>query len=221
MGPASMTSIHLLRIVLRDTKPPIWRRMAVPSTIRLGQLHDVIQIVMGWTDSHLHRLVLRDKSLKPSRGEIRRMTQFDEVFINRMHGERVFVPYTTPFGDDTELEGEDEDAVKLAEVCPRPKSKLIYEYDFGDGWQHTITVQKITEPEAGIKYPICLAGKGACPPEDCGGVWGYYEMLGVVKDPKHQMHKQYSEWLGEGYDPEAFDIDEVNAALAEWRKGKA
>lgn len=149
------------------------------------------------------------------------MTQFDEVFINRMHGERVFVPYTTPFGDDTELEGENEQSVQLTEVCPKPKSKLIYEYDFGDGWQHMLEVQKIVESETGTTYPVCLAGKGACPPEDCGGVWGYYDMLDAVKNPNHQMYKQYSEWLGEGYDPEAFDLEDVNNALAEWRKGKA
>jgi hypothetical protein len=210
-----------IRIALKGTKPLIWRRVAVLADITLGQLHEVIQIVMGWTDSHLHQFILRDKGLKPSREEMARQFQedaWDEVFLSRMHGERVFVPVKTPFGDDTELEGEDENAVTLAEVCPKVKSRIAYQYDFGDDWEHVIEVQKIVEPEAGVEYPVCLAGKNACPPEDCGGVWGYYEMLDAVKDPDHERHEECAEWLGEDFDPQAFDLDEVNDALGEWRK---
>jgi len=214
-------SVFCLRVTLDGTKPPIWRRVAVPSDITLGQMHEVIQMVMGWTDSHLHQFLLRDKALKPNPEEIARWVQqgaWDEAFAFRMRGERVFVPKTTPFGDDIELEGEDEDAVTLAEVCPKVKSKVVYEYDFGDGWEHIIEVQKVTEPEPGMEYPVCLAGKNACPPDDCGGVWCYYEMLKALQDPSHESHDEYIEWLGEGFDPQAFDLDQVNAALAEWRK---
>lgn len=216
------TDIYMLRITLRDSKPPIWRRVAVPSHITLGQLHEVIQIAMGWTNSHLHQFVLRDKSLKPGRDEIRRAIEADnwsDELMGRMRGERVFTMLTTPFGDPTEMEGEDEDAVTLAEVCPKVKSKLTYEYDFGDGWEHTIEVQKIEAPKPGVEYPACLAGKLACPPEDCGGIYGYYHMLDVVADPDHEEHEDLVEWLGDDFDHEAFDIDEVNDVLTEWRKG--
>jgi hypothetical protein len=210
----------VLRITLNGSKPPIWRRVAVPSGILLGELHDVIQIAMGWTDSHLHQFVLRDKSLKPSLQEMARRFQqdaWDETFLDRMGGRRVFVTKVTPWGDPTEMDGEDEDAVTLAEVCPKVKSKLIYEYDFGDGWEHTIEVQKITEPETDAAYPVCLAGKKACPPEDCGGVWGYYEMLEALADRNHERHEEILEWLGGGFDPDAFDLEETNARLAKWR----
>jgi len=216
-------SVFCLRIALNGTKPPIWRRVAVLSDITLGQLHEVIQIVMGWSNGHLHQFTLRDKGLKPSPEEMAKRFRddlWDEAFLSRMRGERVFVPTKTPFGDDTELDGEDEDATALVDVCPKAKSRLVYQYDFGDGWEHVIVVQKIVEPESGVEYPVCLAGKNACPPENCGGVWGYYEMLKAVKDASHEMHDEYTGWLGERFDPQAFDIDGVNAALAAWREGR-
>lgn len=214
--------IYTLRITLRDSKPPIWRRVVVPSHITVGQLHEVIQIAMGWTNSHLHQFMLQDKSLiNRDPDVIARLSdegRYDDIFA-ATRGIRVFVAKVTPFGDPTEMEGEDEDAVALAEVCPKVKSKLTYEYDFGDGWEHIIEVQKIENPKPGVEYPVCLAGKLACPPEDCGGIYGYYHMLDVVDDPDHEEHHDLVEWLGDDFDPEAFDNDEVNRVLAEWRKG--
>lgn len=212
--------IYQLRITLRDSKPPIWRQVAVPSGLTLGQLHEVIQIAMGWDECHLHQFVLRDKALKPSRDEVRRVTESDvwtDEFINHMPGERVFVSGATPFGEPTEMEGEDEDAVTLAQVCPKVKSKLAYMYDFGDGWDHIIEVQKIEDPKPNATYPLCLAGKLACPPEDCGGIYGYYNLLNAIADPDHEDHEDLAEWLDEDFDPDAFDIDEVNAILDEWQ----
>lgn len=215
-------TIHTLRISLRDSKPPIWRRVAVPSDITLGQLHEVIQIAMGWTNSHLHQFVLKDKSLiNRAPNVIAQLSdegRYDDIFA-ATRGIRVFVAKVTPFGDPTEMEGEDEDAVTLAKVCPKVKSKLTYDYDFGDGWEHTIEVQKIEEPKPGVEYPVCQAGKLACPPEDCGGICGYYHMLDAVDDPDHEEHDDLVDWLGDDFDPEAFDMDVVNDMLAEWRKG--
>ncbi|MCK4626638.1 MAG: plasmid pRiA4b ORF-3 family protein [Phycisphaerae bacterium] len=215
-----METIHQIRITLNGTKPSIWRRVAVAADITLGQLHEVIQIVMGWTDSHLHHFILRDKKLKPTPQEMAKRFQqdaWDEDFLGRMRGERYFVTKVTPWGEPTEMEGEDENAVTLGEVCPKVKSKLIYEYDFGDGWEHVIEVQKIVEPEDGVEYPVCLAGKKACPPEDCGGVWGYYELLETIADHEHEQHEEMLEWLGGEFDPDAFDLEEVNTVLARWR----
>jgi len=215
--------IYTLRITLRDSKPPIWRRVAVPSDITLAQLHEVIQIAMGWTNSHLHHFMLKDKSLiNRDPNVIARLSEegrYDDIFV-ATRGIRMFVAKVTPFGDPTEMEGEDEDAVTLAEVCTKVKSKLTYEYDFGDGWEHIIEVQKIEEPKPGVEYPVCLAGKLACPPEDCGGIYGYYHMLDVVADPDHEQHDDLIEWLGDDFDPDAFDIDEVNDMLAQWRGGQ-
>lgn len=199
-----------LRITLRETKPPIWRRVAVPADITLGQLHEVIQIAMGWTDSHLHQFIVQDKSLKRGPDVIARMVEegrWDEVAI-ASRGVRIFGPKADPLGGGLDLEGEDEDAVTLGEVCPKVRSKLTYEYDFGDGWEHVIEVQKIVEPNPGEAYP----------PEDCGGVFGYYHMLEVAADPEHEEYDEIIEWMGEDFDPEAFDIDEVNEMLAEWGK---
>ena len=208
-----MSKIHEVRITLDGSKPPIWRRVAVRSDITLGQLHVVIQIVMGWGDEHLHKFVLRTKKPKAApRGVL------GEVFFDRMGGRRMFVPKTTPYGDPLDMDGEDEDAVTLAEVCPKVKSKLIYEYDFGDSWQHVIEVRKIVEPEPGVEYPHCLAGKKACPPEDCGGVWGYDDLLEAIADPGHERHEEMADWLGDEFDPDAFDLEEVNARLAKWGK---
>lgn len=91
--------------------------------------------------------------------------------------------------------------------------KLIYEYDFGDGWEHELKVEKVLAAEKGKRYPACLAGKRACPPDDCGGPWGYQNLLDALKDPKHEEHEEMLEWIGGEFDPEAFDLDEVNQML--------
>jgi len=244
-----MQRIYQIRVTLNGSKPPIWRKLAVPSDIVLSELHEVIQIAMGWTNSHMHQFILRGKKLRPRRRILPEVPGTVEKKVidlpggRKGHlistkprddnavplptgpampwfdtGDRYYVTKLTPLGDPTEMEGEDEDAVTLAEVCPKVKSKLIYEYDFGDGWEHTIEVQKIVEPKPGVEYPLCLGGRKACPPEDCGGIWGYYNLLDVVADPKREDHEEMAEWLGE-FDPDAFDPEEVNAILAEWRKG--
>jgi hypothetical protein len=117
-----------------------------------------------------------------------------------------------------EVEGtEDERKMRLCELSPAVKSKFIYEYDFGDDWEHEIEVVKIGPPAEGVKYPVCLAGKLACPPEDCGGVWGYYEKLEVLKNPKHKDYEELIEWMGKKFDPERFDLEKINTALANLR----
>jgi len=88
-----------------------------------------------------------------------------------------------------------------------------YEYDFGDCWEHEIEAEKILEPEAGVKYPRCLAGGRACPPEDCGGPGGYEELLKVLDDPGHEDYDHYHGWAGEDFDPERFDLAKVNRVL--------
>lgn len=84
-----------------------------------------------------------------------------------------------------------------------------YEYDFGDGWRHKIVLEKVLSAEPGVKYPLCLSGKRACPPEDCGGIWGYEELLEIMKDPNHEEYEERMEWIGDDFNPEAFDPDAV------------
>ena len=95
--------------------------------------------------------------------------------------------------------------------------RFLYEYDFGDSWIHEILVEKILPPEPKKRYPVCLKGKRACPPEDVGGPWGYADFLEAIRDPDHPEHEEYLEWAGEDFDPEAFDLDEVNRALRKMR----
>jgi hypothetical protein len=107
----------------------------------------------------------------------------------------------------------DEGVTRLREVAPGPKSRLYYEYDFGDSWEHEILLEKVTAREPGASYPRCVAGRRACPPEDCGGVWGYENFLEAVRDPEHPEHEETLEWAGGEFDPEAFDLEEVNREL--------
>lgn len=203
--------IYELKITLKNSKPSIWRKVAVSGDTRLDVLHEIIQIVMGWTNSHLHQFIVQDQRPKPDADEIcslARTNQWDKLATRMQRGRYFSHP-------EAELDNaEDESKVKLSELAPAVKSKFVYEYDFGDGWDHSIEVIKINAPVEGVKYPVCLAGKLACPPDDCGGIWGYYDMLEVLKDPKHERYEELSEWIGNDFDPERFDIDEINAALA-------
>ena len=179
----SKTQIYQLKITLRDSKPPIWRRVLVEDSINLYELHQIIQIAMGWTDSHLHQFIID--------GEYYTMPD----------------PYAMrPFVDERHFQ--------LKQVVQYEKIKFVYEYDFGDSWEHQILVEKIAQPDSGIQYPICIKGKRACPPEDVGGVWGYYDsFLEAMNDPNHEEHDSYLEWWGGQFDPESFDLEEVNLNL--------
>ena len=112
-----------------------------------------------------------------------------------------------------EWDAEDARTVALAALVRGEKSKLLYEYDFGDSWEHELLVEKILPLDEGKRYPVCLTGKRACPPEDCGGVWGYASFLEAIHDPEHPEHEEMREWIGSAFDPEVFNLDEVNVEL--------
>jgi hypothetical protein len=112
---------------------------------------------------------------------------------------------------DLELpERENEKKVLLSQVLGKPKDSLVYEYDFGDGWEHAVVLEQVLEAAPGGKYPYVVSGKRACPPEDCGGTGGYGYLLAVLADPKHLEHAEMVEWVGDSFDPEAFDVGEIN-----------
>ncbi|PDW01351.1 plasmid pRiA4b ORF-3 family protein [Candidatus Viridilinea mediisalina] len=174
--------IYQLKITLKGSKPPIWRRVEVADDITLEMLHTIIQEVMGWTDSHLHAFTANG------------------------------ISYGTPDLDDI-MEVQDERTSHLHTLLRAPKQHLLYEYDFGDNWEHQVVLEKILEPQAATLYPRCTAGKRACPPEDCGGIWGYADFLQAIADPEHPDHEELLDWIGEAFDPEYFDLVEVNTAL--------
>ena len=194
MAVKKQPSIYQLKVTLEDIKPPIWRRILVPSNINLGQFHLVLQIVMGWTNSHLH--------------------QFSS-------GRNLYGMADDDMGLDFGLEMEDETQYQLSDLLTKEKSWLRYEYDFGDGWSHKIVLEKKLAYDPNIKLPSCVKGKRACPPEDCGGVWGYQELLEVIQDPEHPEYEEMLEWLGDELDPEEFNLEETNSILAKYAKSKS
>ncbi len=178
--------VYQLKITLRGvSKPPVWRRIAVPAALTLDLLHEVIQQAMGWEDGHMH------------------------VFSTPRRD------YGTP---DSDLGHADEDKVTLAEVLAEPGARMRYTYDFGDDWEHDVVLEKVLPPDR-VARVSCLAGKGACPPEDCGGAWGYASLKEVLADPDHEEHEDLLGWLGldsaADFDPALFRLDEVNARLSQ------
>jgi hypothetical protein len=183
--------IYQLKVTLKGSKPPIWRRIQVPSDISLYKLHQILQVVMGWTDSHLYQFVV------------------SELFGKVYYGEPV-----PEYG----AEMKSARRMKLNQVASAEKDTFIYEYDFGDCWDHQILVEKILPAAVGVRYPLCLVGKRACPPEDCGGIWGYAELLETIKDPADPEYASMREWLDESFDPEEFDLEDVNQLLHQLTK---
>ncbi len=178
--------IYQLKITLRDSRPKIWRRFLVDEDVLLSDLHKIIQTVMGWTNSHLHQFIK------------------DETF------------YTVRMPDDDlwdEMNNKDYKGIRLNELLRFVKNTIVYEYDFGDSWTHEIMLEKFRKPDNSIKYPICIAGKMKCPPEDVGGVYGYMRMLKVLRNPNDEEYESYINWLGGTFDYKEFEIIKINNLL--------
>jgi hypothetical protein len=193
----SADTIARLKITLDDVEPTVLRRVDVPFDIRLDRLHLTIQAAMGWTNSHLYELRAGD------------------------------VGWSTPY-PDADWSGDFLDARKarlndiLEDIGTK---KLIYIYDFGDGWEHTIKVERLADPAPGALYPCLIEVSGRCPPEDCGGPWGYAEMLEAIADPKHERHAELTEWIGDDFDPHGDQVEwltaEVDALARKWSRKPA
>ncbi len=173
--------IFQIKVTLRGSRPPIWRRMLVHDTMLLGDFHHLLQIAMGWMDYHLHLFIKQNEYFGPK--------------------------------DPENPDIYDESKVRLKELLRWPKERIVYEYDFGDDWLHDIVLEKVVEADPKRKYPWIVAGKRACPPEDCGGIYGYYRMLAAINDPNDPDRGDWLDWLGEDFDPDAFSVEEVNAFL--------
>ena len=175
--------IYQLHVELEDIEPIIWRRILVPAKITLPKLHDLLQLVMGWTDSHLHGFEIGDRTFG--------MDGTDLEELNMLNEKR----YT------------------LDAVLGDSIREFVYDYDFGDSWRHRIKVTPVTKPNTDWSYPLCIAGARAAPPDDVGGVPGYFEFLSAIKNPKHEEHVRTLEWIGGAFDPEGFDLNEINRTL--------
>ncbi|HID53584.1 MAG TPA: plasmid pRiA4b ORF-3 family protein [Anaerolineae bacterium] len=179
-------TIYQLKVTLKEIQPPIWRRFQVRSDITFRELHKTLQVVMGWWNSHLHLF------------QVGPLTITDEETL-------------AEWGEA----GIPDNVARLDVYVPQEGTTFNYEYDFGDGWQHELLLEKILPVEETAVYPRCLAGERACPPEDCGGVWGYEEFLAAIQDPEHPEHDSYREWAGDPFDPEAFDLEKVTQQFRE------
>lgn len=176
---------YLLKIQLVDIEPAIWRRFVVPASITLDRLHDVIQIVMCWTDSHLHEFTIGNK----------RYTEYPESKEDGLVCGRY----------------------RLVDLIKQKGRSFNYLYDFGDGWEHEIVLEesRYFNPELRTEL-ACLEGERACPPEDVGGVPGYFEFCKALKDPGHEEYESYIEWSGGDYDSERFDHESVSWELMKY-----
>ena len=178
--------IYQIRIELTRIKPKIWRRLLIPSDLLLSDFHKIIQTSMGWTNSHLHQFI-----------------KSRTFYTERVQGDNTW----------GELNNVDYKKLKISFLLKKEKGKIVYEYDFGDGWEHIALLEKILPFDEKLKYPVCLAGEMNCPPDDCGGVDGYSDLVEILKNPKHKEYESYIEWLGGVFDPKHFDKKLVNEML--------
>lgn len=166
MQQVKANEIIQLKIKLKGSKPPIWRRIQVERSASFLQLHRIIQLVMGWTDSHLHEFCIN--------GEF--ITEKDKDIFNGL----IENDFDDTFDDGFGKGYYDSSKITLESLIDSEKQKFIYTYDFGDDWEHEIVVEKFLPRENTLQYPRCIDGKLNCPPEDCGGIWGFYKLLEII-----------------------------------------
>lgn len=187
---------YVVRVDLDEATPPVWRRLALSSRLTLDQVHRVLQVAMGWEDYHLHEFTMgpdtKDRSVASFRTD---QTDLDDDMSAAVH----------------------ESAVRLDQVLATPGQRLFYQYDFGDSWEHTLKLEKVEPWTAGDLPARCLTGRRAGPPEDCGGIGGFTEIVEALDGgPLPEVFdsaKHFRDWLPAGYDPAAFDQQTINSRL--------
>lgn len=203
-----LPELMTLKITLDCSAPKIWRRVAVDSGLTLHELHVVIQIVFGWDNSHLYQFHVTPGG---------KLTRQAWIAAKRYH---VLPP--DDMYDDAPTQPADE--VMIGSIFTDDCKQIVYEYDFGDSWNHTVKLEKrtphATPPPLQPPLPVCLNGQNAAPGDDMGGVDGYYELLAARDDPSHERHEDALEWLGEDFDAGAFDPDAASKELVEVFKPK-
>lgn len=182
--------MYQVKVTLLESEPPIWRRLRIPSDITLKRLHQVLQVAMGWTESHLHMFTAGG------------------------------VLYAKP-SPDWDMKVRDTARVRLRDVAKSEGEAFIYEYDLGDSWRHQVLLEEVLFDKSAAGVAVCLEGELACPLEDSGGVRGYYDTLEILRDAQHEEYEGTREWVDgmaatsgrKIFDPDVFDLDDVNAAL--------
>ena len=177
-------TVYRLYVFLLDIAPPIWRRVELSSETSLARLHKVLQAAMGWQDYHLHEFEIGGK----------RYGVTDEEF-------------------DPPGEVVNDSTVELSRALPRRGASLLYSYDFGDNWVHSVILEDIVPAEPDVKYPRVVDGARACPPEDSGGSYGYADLVEILAKPRHKEYRQMREWAGQNFDPEKFSAKAANLLL--------
>lgn len=180
------STVYRFKITLQDSDPAIWRRIETKD-VTLEKLHELIQTAMGWTNSHLHQFEIADARYTDPRFM---MDDFDDFGAIDYSGMRV--------SDLVSEHG--------------AKLRMAYEYDFGDGWQHVVVLEKVTESEPGVRYPRCIDGERACPPEDVGGVYGFADYVEAITNPNHSEHDEFLVWSGP-FDPAEFDATKATRRM--------
>ena len=178
-----------MKITLQDTSPSIWRRIQVENNTTFFELHHIIQIVFGWKNYHVYEFNIDGHKLGAPDDYMADVTSNDEGVIDARD-------------------------ITLESLIVQTGEKFKYEYDFGDSWVHEIEVEKFLPKEPQQKYPSCIDGELACPPEDCGGIPGYYSMLKILADKQHPEYKDTKIWVGRNFIPEYFDMENVNKKLS-------
>jgi hypothetical protein len=181
------SKIYQLKITLLESDPPIWRRFLVPSSFRLDQLHTIVQIVMGWQDAHLHEFRIGGRT------------------FGRPDWEDSHAGARIP---------DDERNVRLDDTFTKIGANAMYIYDFGDDWRHEVLLEGILPAQAGQAYPVCLRAEFLCPPEDCGGMRCYDELLRILDYRYDSEYKEMRRWVGKDFDPDVSPVDKVNQELA-------
>jgi hypothetical protein len=190
----------ILKITLGGSDPKIWRRVEVHSGLTLHDLHFVIQNVFDWTDSHLYHFLV------PPGGKLTRAAFRDAV---RYH----VLPHDDFFPGERDNADRADEAL-IGQIFTPECNQIVYEYDFGDSWEHLIKLEKRTPGGDQDHVPECLAGENAAPFDDMGGIGGYYEWIEALRDPTNEMHEEAVEWLDEDFDPTHFDLERANRRLA-------
>ncbi len=184
--PRKPRQVYQFKITLNEIMPSIWRQIQIPETYSFWDLHCAIQDAMGWLSYHLFCF-----------------QTYDDLLDKNIE---IGIPDDEFGGDEIILPSWDR---QIANYFSLSDPFAEYVYDFGDDWRHTIELEAIIDREKGKRYPVCIAGERACPPEDVGGIWGYQDFLEAVLDPTHEEHKNMIAWVGGIFDPEKFDPSSV------------
>ena len=182
-------AVYRFKITLQDADPAIWRRIETKD-VTLEQLHELIQTAMGWTNSHMHQFEIADTRYTDPRFMMDELDDFGAIDYSGMRVSDLVSEHGT-------------------------KLQMGYEYDFGDGWEHEVLLEQVTESEPGIRYPRCIDGERACPPEDVGGVYGFADYVQAITNPNHSEHDELLEW-SRPFDPTEFDAKQATRSM---RKG--